>query len=58
LIADIDAAGIGIAGMEVVSHSSYRDAQDPAAEPLNALRYVMALGTIDRAPRNSTRFRT
>ena len=50
LIADIHAAGIGIAGMKVFSHSGYRDAQDPAAERLTALRYVMALGTIDTMP--------
>ena len=50
LIADIHAAGIGLAGMKIFSHSGYRDAPDPASERLNALRYVMALGTIDTMP--------
>src|SRR5512133_1449717 len=50
LIADIHAAGIGIAGMKIFSHSGYRNAQDPASERFNALRYVMALGTIDTMP--------
>ncbi len=50
LIADIHAAGIGVAGMKIFSHSGYRDAQDPASERLRALRYVMALGTIDTMP--------
>ena len=50
LIADIHAAGIGVAGMKVFSHGGYREAQVPVSERLSALRYVMAPGTIDTLP--------
>jgi len=50
LIRDVHAAGIGTAGMKIFSHSGYREARNPAEERLRAIRYVMALGSIDTMP--------
>lgn len=50
VIAKIHAAGIGVAGMKIFSHSGYRDAENPADERRKAIRFVMGLGAIGTMP--------
>ncbi|MBL9134977.1 MAG: aldo/keto reductase [Verrucomicrobiales bacterium] len=50
VIARIHAAGIGVAGMKVFSHSGYRDTEKPAEERRKAIRFVLGLGTVDTLP--------
>lgn len=50
LIAEIHAAGIGLAAMKVFAHTGYRDTQDPAGERSKAIQFVLGLGVIDTLP--------
>jgi aryl-alcohol dehydrogenase-like predicted oxidoreductase len=50
VIKQIHAAGIGVAGMKIFSHSGYREAESPAQERRNAIHFVMGLRVIGTLP--------